>query len=61
MFERDASLALSDAKFLISKRCTIFHLMTVSLFLTDSEEQQDVEVDESLFQDLGDLEDEEDS
>ncbi|XP_003383565.1 PREDICTED: RWD domain-containing protein 1-like [Amphimedon queenslandica] len=44
MFERDASLALSDVK-----------------FITEDEDEaliDDVEVDESLFQDLGDLESE---
>ena len=34
--------------------------MIAFLIFTTSEELQDVEVDESLFQDLGDLEDEDD-
>ena len=63
MFERDASLALSDTKFLTGKSMdAVFTASTSSPSPSSPHEGTEevqgdaIEVDESLFQDLGDLE-----
>ena len=50
MFERDVSLALSDAKFLNED-----DLESGQQDSVESRQQDDVEVDESLFQNMDDL------
>ena len=52
MFERDVTLALSDAKFLVDDDVELGHKDKVGM---ESGQQDEVEVDESLFEDFEDL------
>ena len=62
MFEKDASLALSDTRFLTEGQYIAYSsvpVMRLCVLLGSAVaevQQKDVEVDESLFQDLEDLE-----